>query len=98
MHEISRKAKEALRIAIALFADRTELVEPRRHRHDLRELVPNAATIGILVDSSFPPAGIQIKDAEEAVTNFGARSVVLRVKPESDLDAARSLGMSEKRQ
>jgi putative ABC transport system substrate-binding protein len=69
------------------FSFLTERLEPKRLGL-LRELVPNAATIGVLVDSSFPPAGVQIKDAEDAVANFGARSVVLRVKAEIDLDAA----------
>jgi putative ABC transport system substrate-binding protein len=65
----------------------TNLLEPKRLGL-LRQLVPQAATIGFLVNPSFPPSAIQVKDAEEAARALRMRVHVLRADTDADIDAA----------
>jgi putative tryptophan/tyrosine transport system substrate-binding protein len=54
----------------------------------LRELVPGAATIGALVNPSFPGAERQLRDLETAAHALGLQLVVLRATTEREIDAA----------
>src|ERR1043166_5835462 len=54
----------------------------------LRDLVPQAATIGVLVNPSFPPAESQLRDIHEATRSMGLQLHVLRVPTDPEIDAA----------
>jgi putative tryptophan/tyrosine transport system substrate-binding protein len=54
----------------------------------LRELVPNATVIGMLVNPNFPDAESQSKDVKEAARRFGQQVHVMNAKSEGDLDTA----------
>src|SRR5205085_2647077 len=54
----------------------------------LHELVPQAATIGFLVNSNFSLAHSQLKDAEMAARALGLKLDVLRANTNRDIDAA----------
>ncbi len=54
----------------------------------LHELVPQAATIGFLVNSNNPPAENQLRDAEVAAHILGLRLDVLRASTDREIDAA----------
>jgi putative ABC transport system substrate-binding protein len=54
----------------------------------LRELVPNAAVIGMLVNPDFPDAESQVKDAKEAARMFGQQVHVVNASNEGDFDRA----------
>jgi ABC-type uncharacterized transport system substrate-binding protein len=54
----------------------------------LRELVPNAAVIGMLVNPSFPDSQSQSKDVEAAAHSFGQQVRVINASTESELDIA----------
>jgi ABC-type uncharacterized transport system substrate-binding protein len=63
----------------ALEAKRAEL---------LREVVPKAATIALLLDPSFPSAGAQSREMQEALRSFGLNLLVLNAGNASEIDAA----------
>jgi putative ABC transport system substrate-binding protein len=65
----------------------TNLLEPKRLGL-LRQLVPKAATVGFLVNPSFPPSAGQIRDAEEAARALSLRVHVLRADSDPEIDAA----------
>ncbi len=54
----------------------------------LRELVPQAVTLGFLVDPNFPAAESQLEEAEKAARGLGLRIQVLRAKVDREIDAA----------
>lgn len=54
----------------------------------LHDLVPEAATIGFLVNKGFPPAVGQISDVQEAARAIGVRIHVLEASSEREIDAA----------
>ncbi len=54
----------------------------------LRELVPNAAVIGILVNPNFPDAKTQARNAQEAARALGRQIYVLNASNERDLERA----------
>jgi putative ABC transport system substrate-binding protein len=54
----------------------------------LRELVPNAAITGMLVDPGFPDSQSQSKGVADAARSFGQQVHVINVSTESELDAA----------
>src|SRR5258708_29638161 len=54
----------------------------------LRELVPNAAVIGVLVNPSFPDAESQSKDVKEAARKLGQQVQVVNANSENDFDRA----------
>jgi ABC-type uncharacterized transport system substrate-binding protein len=54
----------------------------------LHDLVPGAATMGFLVDSSFPLAGDQIREADEPARAIGVPIHALPVKSKPDIDEA----------
>jgi putative tryptophan/tyrosine transport system substrate-binding protein len=54
----------------------------------LRELLPNAAVIGMLVNPNFPDAGSQAKDVKEAAGIIGQQVHIVNASSESDIDSA----------
>jgi putative ABC transport system substrate-binding protein len=54
----------------------------------LRELVPNAAVIGVLVNPNFPDAETQSKDVTEAASKLGQQVHVVNATSENDFDRA----------
>jgi len=54
----------------------------------LRDLVPGAAVIGVLVNSDFPIAARQLKDIEIAAGNIGQRIFVAKASSDNELQAA----------
>jgi ABC-type uncharacterized transport system substrate-binding protein len=54
----------------------------------LRELVPNADPIGVLVNPSFPASADIVKDAQEAASQLGVRLVLLNAPTESEFEPA----------
>jgi putative tryptophan/tyrosine transport system substrate-binding protein len=54
----------------------------------LRELVPNAAVIGVLLNPSFPDAESQSKDVKEAARKLGQQVQVVNANSENDFDRA----------
>jgi putative ABC transport system substrate-binding protein len=54
----------------------------------LREMVPKAATIAVLVNPNYSPAEGQLRDVQEAADRLGVQLVVLRANSESDFAGA----------
>jgi putative ABC transport system substrate-binding protein len=54
----------------------------------LHELVPQAATIGVLLNPKFQPADSQLRDLQQAAPAIGLQIQVLRASTDSELDAA----------
>jgi len=69
---------------INILSDR---IEPKRLGL-LHELVPQAATIGFLVDPNFPSAEDQSKDVQKAARPIGLDIHVLRAKTDHEIEAA----------
>jgi putative ABC transport system substrate-binding protein len=68
-------------------ATATEEMEPKRLGL-LRELVPQAGTIGFLLDSGFPLAEKQLSDTEEAARAMNLPIIVLRAHSDREIEAA----------
>jgi len=54
----------------------------------LRELVPTASLIGLLVNPKFPDSTTQLEDAEGAAHKIGAQTLVVNASSEQEIDAA----------
>jgi len=54
----------------------------------LHELIPNAATIGVLLDSNYYGVETQLRDVQEAASRLSAQLAVVRVFAESEFNAA----------
>jgi putative ABC transport system substrate-binding protein len=54
----------------------------------LRELVPGATAVAVLVNPNFPGSEKQLKDAEAAARVFGLRLIVLRADTEREIETA----------
>jgi putative tryptophan/tyrosine transport system substrate-binding protein len=54
----------------------------------LRELLPNAARFGVLVDPTSPPAQSVITDLQAAARTLGLQLVVVNARTDSDLEPA----------
>jgi len=54
----------------------------------LRELVPQAATIGVLLNPTWPLAASQLRDMQEAAHSIGVQIYVLRVSSDREIDTA----------
>jgi ABC-type uncharacterized transport system substrate-binding protein len=52
----------------------------------LHELIPNARTIAMLVNPSYPDLQTQLRRAQEAARAFGQQLIVLKTASESDFD------------
>jgi putative ABC transport system substrate-binding protein len=62
------------------------VLEPKR-LGILRELVPTAAMIAVLLNPKYPDAEAQSKDVQEAARTLGLQIQILRASTERDLDA-----------
>jgi putative tryptophan/tyrosine transport system substrate-binding protein len=65
----------------------TNELEPKRLGL-LRQLVPQATSIGFLLNPSYPPSEDQLKDAEEAARAMRQQVYVLRADTDDDIDGA----------
>ena len=65
----------------------TSLMEPKR-LGVLRDLVPGAALIGVLINPDFPPAALQLQQVEEAARAIGQRIVIAKASNDDALEAA----------
>jgi putative ABC transport system substrate-binding protein len=54
----------------------------------LRELVPQASTIGVLINPKYPAAKIQTQEVQEASARLGVQLVLLNTSTEQEVDAA----------
>jgi putative ABC transport system substrate-binding protein len=54
----------------------------------LRELVPSAATIGVLLNPNSPAAELQLRDIPDAARTIGQTIAILEARTERDIDAA----------
>jgi hypothetical protein len=54
----------------------------------LRELVPGAQAIAVMVDPNIPGSQAQAEEAQEAMASIGVRPLVLAVNSERDFDPA----------
>jgi putative ABC transport system substrate-binding protein len=63
----------------------TALLEPKRFGL-LRELVPGAATIGVLLNPNFPPAEAALLDVQKAARAVGVQIHVFRATTEDEID------------
>jgi putative ABC transport system substrate-binding protein len=61
--------------------------EPKRFGL-LRELVPKAATVGILFNPNYPTAASQLSEMQEAARATGVRSHVVRASTDREIDIA----------
>jgi putative ABC transport system substrate-binding protein len=52
----------------------------------LREMVPTATTMAVLINPNYSPAENQVRDVEEAGARLGVQVLVLRANAESDFD------------
>jgi putative tryptophan/tyrosine transport system substrate-binding protein len=65
----------------------TSQMEPKRIGL-LHELVPNASSLGALINPSFPPAVRQLEDIENATKTIHQRVFVARASTDAELNAA----------
>jgi putative tryptophan/tyrosine transport system substrate-binding protein len=65
----------------------TSPVEPKRLGL-LRELVPQATTIGFLLNPNLPQSGSQLSDMQEAARTINLQLYVLRASTEGEIDSA----------
>jgi len=54
----------------------------------LRELVPQASTIGVLINPKYPAAKIQTQEVQDATARLGVKLVLLNASTEQEVDAA----------
>ena len=54
----------------------------------LRELLPNAALVGVLADPAFPPTQSVITDLQAAARTLGLQLIVVDARTDSDLETA----------
>jgi ABC-type uncharacterized transport system substrate-binding protein len=65
----------------------TVLMEPKRLGL-LRDVVPGAALVGVLIHPNFTLAAMQLQEIQEAARSIGQRIVVMRASTDEELDAA----------
>ena len=65
----------------------TSLMEPKR-LGVLRDLVPGAALIGVLINPDFPPSALQLQQVEEAARAIGQRIVIAKASNDDALETA----------
>ena len=65
----------------------TEAMEPK-WLGILRELLPQAPMIAVLVNPKFPPAELQAKEIEAAAGSFGMQAEVFRATADTEIEAA----------
>jgi putative ABC transport system substrate-binding protein len=54
----------------------------------LREVVPQASIIGVLINSKYPAAKIQTQEVQEATARLGVKLVLMKASNEPEVDAA----------
>jgi putative tryptophan/tyrosine transport system substrate-binding protein len=54
----------------------------------LREMAPNAAVIGVLLNPAMPTFGTQVDDVQAAARAVGQRLHILRASNDGEIDAA----------
>jgi putative tryptophan/tyrosine transport system substrate-binding protein len=62
----------------------------------LRELVPQASIIGVLINPKYPAAKIQTQEVQEATARLGVKLVLLNASTEPEVDAAFAAFVEEK--
>ena len=62
----------------------------------LREVVPQASTIGVLINPKYPAAKIQTQEVQEATAKLGGKLVLLNASTEQELDAAFNAFVAQK--
>jgi putative tryptophan/tyrosine transport system substrate-binding protein len=72
----------------------TALMEPKRLGL-LRDLVPGAALIGVILNPAFPAAARQLQEIEETARGIDQRIVVAKASTDEELEAAFSLLVRE---
>jgi hypothetical protein len=65
----------------------TSTLEPKRFGL-LRELVPQAATIAVLLNPNWPPAAKQLRDMQGAAHTIGMQTHIVRASTDSEIDTA----------
>ena len=65
----------------------TETMEPKR-LGILRELLPQASTIAVVVNPMFPPAEMQSREIEDAARIVGMQTRLFRASSDGEIDAA----------
>jgi putative ABC transport system substrate-binding protein len=73
----------------------TNLMEPKRFGL-LRDLVPDAQLVGVLLNPSFAPSSRQLQQIEEAARSIGQRLVVAKASTDAELDAGFATLVSER--
>ena len=73
----------------------TALMEPKRLGL-LRELVPGALLVGVLLNPVFPPAARQLQELEQAARTIGQRLVVTKASTDEELNAAFAVLVQER--
>jgi putative ABC transport system substrate-binding protein len=68
-------------------SDLTSTLEPKRLEL-LRELVPQASTIAVVLNPTFPPSAQQRKDLEEAARALGVRLHILHASTDEEIEQA----------
>jgi putative ABC transport system substrate-binding protein len=64
-----------------------ETIEPKRVGI-LRELLPQARTVAVLINPTFPPAEMQWREIEEAARTFGAQTFLFRARTDDEIEFA----------
>jgi putative ABC transport system substrate-binding protein len=62
-------------------------LEPKRLAL-MHELVPQASTIGVLVNPNYPPAASQLRGVEQAARSLGMGTVALRASNDGEIETA----------
>jgi putative ABC transport system substrate-binding protein len=73
----------------------TALMEPKRLGL-LRELVPGALLVGVLLNPVFSPAARQLQELEQAARTLGQRLVVTKASTDEELNAAFAVLVQER--
>jgi putative ABC transport system substrate-binding protein len=73
----------------------TNLMEPKRFGL-LRDLVPDARLVGVLVNPNFGPSARQLEQIEEAARSTGQRLVIAKASTDADLDTGFAALVSER--
>jgi putative ABC transport system substrate-binding protein len=73
----------------------TNLMEPKRFGL-LRDLVPDARLVGVLVNPKFGPSARQLEQIEEAARSTGQRLVIAKASTDADLDTGFAALVSER--
>jgi putative tryptophan/tyrosine transport system substrate-binding protein len=65
----------------------TAALEPKRLGL-LRELIPQADLVAVLLNPNYPDANVQLKDVQEATREIGQRALILTATMDTEIDTA----------